>query len=74
LAFAGRPTHDNDANRSIAVARLAPLFDADIRFVSLQRDLGADDRALLRRYPNVVDVADDLHDFTDTAALVAQLD
>lgn len=75
VAWAGRPTHDNDANRSIALRRLAPLFDlAGIRFVSLQRDASAEDRALLRAGRDVIDAADDLGDFADTAALMSRLD
>lgn len=75
LCWAGRRSHHNDVNRSIALARLAPLFEiADIQFVSLQRDASADDRALLRSCGNVLDVSDDLSDFVDTAALILQLD
>jgi hypothetical protein len=46
----------------------------DIQFVSLQRDLNADDRALLRGHDNVIDIGDELGDFADTAALISRLD
>jgi tetratricopeptide (TPR) repeat protein len=75
VAWAGRRTHENDANRSIALSRLAPLFAATgVAFVSLQRDLGDEDRALLRSFGNVLDAGDALHDFIDTAAAIAALD
>ncbi len=75
IAWAGRRTHENDANRSIALSRLAPLLaSTGAAFVSLQRDLGDEDRALLRRFDNVLDAGDALHDFTDTAAAIAALD
>ena len=75
FAWAGRRMHYNDANRSIALKRLTPLFDiADIQFVSLQRDPSPEERTLLRSRRNVLDVSNDLQDFTDTAALMSQLD
>jgi tetratricopeptide (TPR) repeat protein len=75
FCWAGRRSHHNDANRSIALTRFAPLFEvADVWFVSLQRDASADDRALLRNYRNVLNVEDSLRDFVDTAALIIQLD
>ena len=75
VAWAGNSTHNNDANRSIALARFASLFAlADAQFVSLQREMSAEDHALLRRFGNVDDVGDGLRDFADTAALISQLD
>ena len=75
LVWAGRPTHHNDLNRSLPLALLAPLLRRDdLHFVSLQRDLREGDAAILRDLPNVVDAGPDLHDFTDTAALIARLD
>ena len=74
ICWAGRPSHHNDANRSIALARFAPLFDTPgVQFVSLQRDASTDDRALLRRFGNVLDFTGDFADFADTAALISQL-
>lgn len=75
ICWAGRNSHHNDANRSIALVRFAPLLEIeDIQFVCLQRDASADSRALLRSRGNVLDVSDDLLDFADTAALILQLD
>lgn len=76
LAWSGRPTHPNDRNRSIPLARLAPLLanaDADARFVSVQRDLREADAAVLRNLP-VRHVGDHLESFTDTAAVLALCD
>jgi hypothetical protein len=75
VCWAGRRSHHNDANRSIALARFSPLFEmADVEFVSLQRDVVASERALLRSRGNVIDIGDDLRDFVDTAAFISQLD
>lgn len=75
VCWAGRQSHHNDANRSIALARFAPLFEiADVDFVSLQCGVRAGDRVLLRSRGNVLDIGDGLRDFVDTAALILQLD
>jgi len=75
FCWAGRRSHRNDSNRSIALARFAPLFAIkNASFVSLQRDRSVEDRAFLQGYSNVFDIGDDLHDFIDTAALISQLD
>ncbi len=75
VAWAGQRSHRNDANRSIALRQFAALFGRkDIQFVSLQRDLNEDDRTLLRRQDNVLDIGDELRDFADTAALISCLD
>lgn len=71
LAWAGRPTHVNDRNRSLALAALAPLLGADAEFHALQKDIPGHDRAALARL-NVV--THELGDFFDTARLIAAMD
>ena len=74
LAWSGNPDHNNDHNRSIALRTLAPLFDCDVQFVSLQKGARDQDRAFLGEHPDIVDLTDQLTDFSDTAALVGCLD
>ena len=75
LVWAGRPTHPNDRNRSIALKRLTPLFAAPgIRLVSLQCDVHQDDDRILRGHPDVLCVGHEVRDFADTAALISLLD
>ena len=75
VAWAGRPSHHNDLNRSLPLAALAPIFGATgARFVSLQRDLREGDAAILADHSNVIDCSTGLHDFADTAALISRLD
>jgi tetratricopeptide (TPR) repeat protein len=75
IAWAGRPTHHNDQNRSLPLARLAPLLRRPgARFVSLQRDLRDGDAAILRDSPGVLDLGGVPADLADTAALIARLD
>jgi tetratricopeptide (TPR) repeat protein len=75
VAWAGRRTHHNDQNRSLPLARLAPLLRRPgARFVSLQRELRPGDEAILRECPGVLDVGGVPDDLADTAALIARLD
>ena len=82
LVWAGDPrkqlpnAHLIDRQRSVAFDMLAPLFDvAECTFVNLQK--GEDAVRQLRNSPlrhSVIDWSDDFHDFSDTAALVDNLD
>ena len=75
VAWAGRRTHHNDQNRSLPLARLAPLLRRpDARFVSLQHELRSGDEAILRDCPGVLDLGGVPDDLADTAALIARLD
>ena len=75
IAWSGRATHANDRNRSIALARLEPLFALDgASFVSIQREMRDADREALARAPRLAHVGDDLDDFDDTAAVVSLVD
>jgi hypothetical protein len=75
FVWSGSSTHKNDANRSIALARMAPLFeDPPLQCFSLQTELREMDRATLRGLPKLVHLGDDIGDFTDTAAIIALLD
>jgi tetratricopeptide (TPR) repeat protein len=82
LVWAGNPRKELancnriDALRSMEFAQLAPLLEvSDCEFYSLQK--GDDAVAQLRDSvlrQHVVDWTDDLHDFSDTAALIENLD
>lgn len=72
LAWAGAAIHPNDHRRSIAAAELAPLWQSDGEFHCLHKEFRPGEREAL---PAQVSVwAEHLHDFTDTAALVAAMD
>jgi tetratricopeptide (TPR) repeat protein len=82
LVWAGNPRKELpganriDGQRSIALDRLTPLFQiAACEFFSLQK--GDDAVRQLRDSAlgqQITDVTDDLHDFSDTAALIENLD
>jgi tetratricopeptide (TPR) repeat protein len=74
IVWSGNPDHDNDRNRSIALARLAPLFDVPACFMSVQRDLRGEDVRTLAAEKRVTHVGGDLADFADTAAVLALCD
>jgi tetratricopeptide (TPR) repeat protein len=73
LTWAGSPGHSNDAERSIPLSHFTPLAQVkDITLVSLQKDAAA--RELATSPLTVLDVADRLTDFADTAALLSTLE
>jgi len=75
FVWSGQPSHKNDSNRSIALSRLAALFENPlIQYFSLQSDLRAADGEALRGLPNLVHLGDGFRDFADTAAAIALLD
>jgi tetratricopeptide (TPR) repeat protein len=75
LAWSGDPIHDNDLNRSIDLAMLAPtIARQDLAFVSLQHAVREGDRPLLERLPNLARLESRFDDFADTAAAVSLVD
>jgi tetratricopeptide (TPR) repeat protein len=70
LSWSGNPNHDNDRNRSIAFARLTPLFSAPATFISIQREVRPEDAAALAAERRVTDLGPALDDFGDTAAVL----
>ena len=74
LAWAGSPTNESDAWRSLALERLSPLLALKgLRFVSLQVGPRAADVAAAG-LEGRLETREDLGDFADTAAVVAGLD
>ena len=74
LVWSGNPKHKNDHNRSTSLRTLSRILDADVTFVSLQKDLRPDDKTVLLERTDIVDLTAHLSDFTETAALVSCLD
>ena len=73
LAWRGGAGHVQDRSRSIGLARIEPLLDAEAEWVSLQKEVPEAERGRVAALP-VRDFAPGLTDFADTAALVDRLD
>jgi tetratricopeptide (TPR) repeat protein len=74
IAWAGNPAHDNDRNRSIALAALLPLLAVPANFISIQRDVRSADAAELAATRQLTHLGDELSHFDDTAAALALCD
>jgi tetratricopeptide (TPR) repeat protein len=72
--WSGRPTHTNDANRSIPLREFFPLTRCELQVVSLQKEIRAGDLHTLAGMSNMHRLGEELTDFADTAALLSQLD
>ncbi len=75
LVWSGERLHDNDLNRSMPLATLAPLLDLpDVAFVSLQHEVREADAAFLQSRRDVVQIGAKFREFADTAAALGALD
>ncbi|MFM8333895.1 MAG: tetratricopeptide repeat protein, partial [Candidatus Methylumidiphilus sp.] len=76
LAWSGSTGHTNDHNRSIPLAdmfgALAPAGQA--QWISIQKEVRAADEPVLQAHPEIAHYGEDLTDFGETAALIANLD
>jgi len=74
LCWAGNATHVRDSDRSMRLADFVPLLDLDATYVSLHQEVRPEDAAVLATRPDILHFGELLKDFTDTAALIGQLD
>ena len=75
IAWAGRKAHQYDARRSLKFAQIAPLLqDPRFTWVSLQKWAPEDERPEIPAHADWLDWTEELTDFADTAALIANLD
>ena len=74
LVWAGRPTHEGDRKRSITLAHFAPLAKGNATFFSLQKGPAAAQAAAPPPGMQLIDFTADVQTFSDTAALIEQLD
>ena len=75
LAWAGRPTHKNDRNRSVALNRLSAITSVDaVTFIALQV---GEAQAQVSRYfgrAPLVNLGPEIDDFADSMAVIDGLD
>jgi Tfp pilus assembly protein PilF len=74
IVWTGRPTHPNDGRRSVTLETLAPLANTGhVQLVSLQKPLPPRDAPQFAAL-GLTDWSADLTDFSQTLALLAELD
>ena len=75
IAWAGRPTHNNDHNRSLALAAFAPIGAVEgIVLVSLQKGPAAVQAKEWEGNAKLLDLDAEIAGFEDTAAIIEGLD
>jgi tetratricopeptide (TPR) repeat protein/ADP-heptose:LPS heptosyltransferase len=75
IVCSGNAAHRNDHNRSIPLELFSPLaVQLGTRLLLLQKEIREEDRNTLTASNHFVFPADGLEDFSDTAAIIAQLD
>jgi Tfp pilus assembly protein PilF len=73
LAWSGGRAHYRDRHRSIPLALLASHLQGQFEYISLQKDVRESDQHALEA-AGIFNVATQLHDFSDTAALCECMD
>ncbi|WP_240655536.1 glycosyl transferase family 8 [Paraburkholderia phosphatilytica] len=74
LVWAGRPTHHNDANRSLSLAQLAPLAQQGVSFVAIQKGPAAAQADSPPDGMAMLSLSNEIADFEDTAAILSSVD
>lgn len=74
LVWSGDPRHQNDKHRSIPLADLMAALPQGCSYVSLQSEIRDSDSQALEVRDQLVHFGSELKDFSDTAALCAQMD
>ncbi len=75
LAWSGRPTHPNNARRSIRMELLAPILGLDgVDFFGLQKPFPEEDRRFAATVSNFTDLSAELANFAETGAVMRNLD
>lgn len=75
IVWAGRPTHENNRNRSISLLNFIPLLEIEgVELISLQVGPAQKDIAEFGAETLVIDPTSQLADFSATAAIIEALD
>lgn len=74
IAWSGSSIHKNDQNRSIRLDALKTLLNTPVEWHSIQKEYRDHDLKFLAEKSEINHHQDDLHDFSDTAALIECMD
>jgi hypothetical protein len=74
LVHGGNPAHGNDHNRSIAIEAFLDALPEGPAYYVLQKDLRPGDADAIARRGDIVNLADEIETFADTAAICELMD
>jgi len=74
LVWSGAQNKETDYNRSLMLSQISPLFDLPLDFYSLQKEVRDIDKDFLSQSKNIYDYHKEIVDFSDTAALILEMD
>lgn len=74
LAWSGSAINTKDRSRSVRLAEMMGILPGGFQYVSLQKEVREVDEPTLRARPDILNFANELQDFSDTAALCECLD
>ena len=74
LVWSGSKLHLNDRNRSMTLARLLRALPNGLQYISLQKEVRDHDLETLKSNHNILDISENLTDFSDTAAACECMD
>ena len=74
LVWSGNPNHQNDRNRSLELRQILPYLPNEFEYLSLQKEYRKQDELSLSENPHIINMANQLSSFLDTAALIDCLD
>jgi Tfp pilus assembly protein PilF len=74
IVWLGRRTEPQNRSRDLPLELLRPFADMKLRLVSLQQTLSEQDKQVLETLPGIIRTDGLLRDFSDTAALIENLD
>jgi hypothetical protein len=74
LVWSGSASHKNDKNRSLLLKDLEPILQLPLEFHSLQKEVRENDQKTLFEFNQAHQHQDELNDFSDTAALIEEMD
>ena len=73
LVWSGSTIHKKDQNRSLMLNQLTSLLELPFEFHSLQKEIRNVDQKNIKNYKTLYQHQNDLNDFSDTAALLNQM-
>jgi tetratricopeptide (TPR) repeat protein len=74
LVWGGKYLFGSDFVRNMPARHIAPLLTLPFEFHCLQKQIWRDDQAAVQAMPQIHTHMDELNDFADTAALIAEMD